>query len=142
MIRIQVRERAKDTCEYYQLHQNDSPVGRAARRNLSSEDSSSQSASASQQKKLSEADIITANEEELMAPISIPAHFDGERILLDEPIELERDARLVVTVLPRDNERDSWLGISASRLQEAYDGASDEYALDSIKELNPQYAGR
>ena len=43
-------------------------------------------------------------------PISIPAHFDGERILLDEPVELERNARLIVTVLPySETERDAWL---------------------------------
>src|SRR5436190_1884480 len=36
-------------------------------------------------------------------PISIPAHFDGERILLDEPVELERNARLIVTVLPNSD---------------------------------------
>jgi hypothetical protein len=41
-------------------------------------------------------------------PISVLAHFDGERILLDEPIELEHNARLVVTVLPvADPSRDS-----------------------------------
>ena len=77
-----------------------------------------------------------------MDPVSIPAHFDGERILLDEPVELERDARLIVTVLPKDDERDSWLRLSATRLKDAYDGERDEYGLDSIKELNPKYEGR
>lgn len=75
--------------------------------------------------------------------VSIPAHFDGERILLDEPVELEPDARLIVTILPRDDaERDSWLRVSATRLADAYDGEGDEYALNSIKELNPDYEGR
>ena len=74
--------------------------------------------------------------------ISIPAHFDGERILLDEPVELQRNARLVVTVLPdEDNEHDSWLRISAAHLNAAYhDG--DDYPLDSIKEINPAHEGR
>src|SRR5882762_6162248 len=49
-------------------------------------------------------------------PISIPAHFDGERILLDEPVELKRDARLIVTVLPNDEEREPWLRLSATHL--------------------------
>lgn len=74
-----------------------------------------------------------------MDPVSIPAHFDGERILLDEPVELEPDAQLIVTVLPKDDERDSWLRLSAARLKDAYDGERDEYGLDSIKELNPEY---
>jgi hypothetical protein len=35
-----------------------------------------------------------------MDPISIPAHFDGQKIVLDEPRDLEVDAKLLVTVLP------------------------------------------
>lgn len=76
-------------------------------------------------------------------PISIPAHFDGERILLDEPVELERNARLVVTVLPDgDPDRDAWLRVSLNQLNAAYDGDADDYPLDSIKEMNPHYEGR
>jgi len=76
-------------------------------------------------------------------PISIPAHFDGERILLDEPVELERNARLVVTVLPDDDlDRDAWLRLSVNQLNAAYDGDGDDYPLDSIKEMNPHYEGR
>ena len=75
--------------------------------------------------------------------ISIPAHFDGERILLDEPVELERNARLLVTVLPNDNdERESWLRLSASQLNAAYDGDGDDYSFDLVKEMNPDYEGR
>ncbi len=77
-------------------------------------------------------------------PTSIPAHFDGERILLDEPVELERNARLLVTVLPNgasDSERDAWLGFSAAQLDRAY-GDQDEYSLTAIKEMNPEYEGR
>ena len=76
-------------------------------------------------------------------PISISAHFDGEQILLDEPVELERNARLIVTVLPKDNdERESWLRLSAAQLNAAYDGAGDDYSLDLVKEVNPDYEGR
>jgi hypothetical protein len=75
-------------------------------------------------------------------PVSVPAHFDGERILLDEPIELERNARLVVTVLPAaDPERDSWARLSSAPLNAAYNGEGDNYPLDSIKEHNPDYEG-
>ena len=76
-------------------------------------------------------------------PISISAHFDGEQILLDEPVELERNARLIVTVLPKDNdERESWLRLTAAQLNAAYDGAGDDYSLDLVKEVNPDYEGR
>lgn len=76
-------------------------------------------------------------------PISIPAHFDGEHILLDEPVELERNARLIVTVLPNgDADRDAWLSLSATQLNAAYDGDCDDYPLQSVKEMNPDYEGR
>jgi hypothetical protein len=76
-------------------------------------------------------------------PISIAAHFDGERILLDEPVELEPNARLVVTVLADgDPDRDAWLRLSVNQLNAAYDGDGDDYPLDSIKEMNPHYEGR
>ena len=78
-----------------------------------------------------------------MDTISIPAHFDGERILLDEPVELERNTRLIVTILPnQDTERESWLGLSGRRLEDAYSEDEEEYSLDLIKEANPEYEGR
>jgi hypothetical protein len=78
-----------------------------------------------------------------MDTISIPAHFDGERILLDEPVELKPNTRLIVTVLPNhDAERESWLHLSSQRLEDAYGENEEEYSLDLIKEANPEYAGR
>jgi len=75
-------------------------------------------------------------------PISVLAHFDGERILLDEPIELERNARLVVTLLPAaDPARDSWEALSSAQLNATYNGEGDDYPLESIKEHNPNYEG-
>jgi hypothetical protein len=78
-----------------------------------------------------------------MDTISIPAHFDGERILLDEPVELEPNTRLIVTVLPNhDAERELWLGLSEKRLEDAYGEDEEEYSLGLIKEANPEYEGR
>lgn len=78
-----------------------------------------------------------------MNTISIPAHFDGERILLDEPFELEANTKLVVTVLPKsDAERDSWLEFSKERLEDAYGENEPEYSLGLIKEANPEYEAR
>jgi hypothetical protein len=65
-----------------------------------------------------------------MDTISIPAHFDGERILLDEPVELEPNTKLIVTVLPKDDaERESWLRLSRKRLEGAYHENEEEYPL-------------
>lgn len=78
-----------------------------------------------------------------MDTTSIPAHFDGERILLDEPIELEPDTKLIVTILPKhDAERESWLLLSGKGLEGAYAEEEEEYSLSSIKEANPEYEGR
>jgi hypothetical protein len=78
-----------------------------------------------------------------MDAVSIPAHFDGQQILLDEPCELEPNARLIVTVLPNhDSEREAWLRLSADRLSRAYGNNEEEYSLDLIKDPNPDYEGR
>lgn len=78
-----------------------------------------------------------------MDTISIPAHFDGERILLDEPVELEPNTRLIVTVLPKhDAEHESWLRLSEKKLGEAYGEGEEEYSLDSISEANPEYEAK
>ena len=78
-----------------------------------------------------------------MNPISIPAHFDGRQIQLDEPCELEPNARLIVTVLPNhDSERESWLSLSAERLQQAYGDNEEEYSLELLSDPNPDYEGR
>ena len=75
-----------------------------------------------------------------MSNVSIPAHFDGERILLDEPIELKPNTKLIVTVLgENDAEHDSWLRLSGLGLEDAYGTDEEEYSLDSIREANPEY---
>jgi len=78
-----------------------------------------------------------------METISVSAHFDGERILLDEPIQLEPDTKLIVTILPKHNgEHEAWLALSGGRLADAYGPEEEGYPLDSIKEANPEYEGR
>ena len=78
-----------------------------------------------------------------MDSVSIPAHFDGQQILLDEPCELEPNTRLIVTVLPNhDSERESWLRLSADGLRQAYGDNEEDYSIDLIKDPNPDYEGR
>ena len=78
-----------------------------------------------------------------MDPISIAAHFDGEQILLDEPCELEPNAKLIVTVLPNhDSEHESWTRLSGDGLQQADGNSEEEYSLDLIKDPNPDYEAR
>ena len=76
-----------------------------------------------------------------MSIIALPAHFDGKRICLDEPFDLRKDTKLIVTVLPTsetqetDNEHEDWLFLSDQRLENAYGENEPEYSLDLIKEV-------
>ena len=73
---------------------------------------------------------------------TIAAHFDGKQILLDEAVELEPNTKLLVTVLPKDAEREAWLNWSAKRLQDAYADDEEDYSVELIKEADPGYEPR
>jgi hypothetical protein len=80
-----------------------------------------------------------------MDTVTLRAHFDGEQICLDEPFELEKGTPLIITVLPKeqpDDEHETWLLLSAKRLETAYDQNEIDYSLHLIKERNPDYEGR
>jgi hypothetical protein len=74
-----------------------------------------------------------------MNTINLRAHYDGEKILLDEPFNLEPDTKLIVTVLPKhtDEEREEWILLSKKGLENAYGKDEPEYSMDLIKEANP-----
>lgn len=78
-----------------------------------------------------------------MATVSLRAHFDGKQILLDEPFQLEPNARLVVTVLSDvDDEREDWGRLALQNLERAYGPDEPGYPLELIKQANPEYDGR
>ncbi len=78
-----------------------------------------------------------------MQIVNLQAHFDGERILLDEPYDLEPNTKLVVSVIEvEDAEREDWIRLSLANLERAYGEDEPEYSLDLIKEANPKYEGR
>jgi hypothetical protein len=78
-----------------------------------------------------------------MNTMSVSAHFDGKHILLDQELDLEPDTKLIVTILPTDDEeRNAWMNLSGKKLENAYDLNEMEYSLDFIKEANPEYEGR
>ena len=71
-----------------------------------------------------------------MPMIAVPAHFDGERICLDEPFDLEPNAKLIVTILPgreSDSEYAAWSRLSGQRLKDAYGENEPEYAAELLK---------
>lgn len=87
-----------------------------------------------------------------MKAVILRAHFDGRKIVLDEPIKLKPNTKLMVTVLPEiesdkkkdklKEERDAWLQISMKGLENVYRKDEIEYSMDLIKEPNPDYEGR
>jgi hypothetical protein len=80
-----------------------------------------------------------------MPIIALLAHFDGERICLDEPYKLEPNTKLIVTILTNQesiSEHKNWLILSRQRLEKAYGENEPEYSADLLKEVNPDYEAR
>lgn len=78
-----------------------------------------------------------------MKAITLPAHFDGEHIRLDEPYALEPDTKLLVTVLPKHppkTEQEIWWAVAAHGLAAAYGPDEPDYSAELLKERNPGYA--
>ena len=75
-----------------------------------------------------------------METISVTTHFNGEQIKLDEPLGLEPNTKLIVTVLPsQDDEHSSWQHLSVRGLANAYAEDEEEYTLADVKVANPAY---
>jgi hypothetical protein len=70
-----------------------------------------------------------------MPLMSIPAHYDGVRVCLDEEISLRPNVRLIVTVLEdADSEREDFLRLACSKLAAAYDDDEVEYSTSDIRQ--------
>lgn len=70
-----------------------------------------------------------------MPALTLKAHFDGERIQLDEPFDLPLNASLMVTVLAPviGTEIAQWAQASAGGLARAYGDDEPEYAITDVK---------
>jgi hypothetical protein len=74
--------------------------------------------------------------------ITLPAHFDGNTIILDAPFELQPEEKLLVTILKSESEPDErkdWIDSSLSQLNKTYSDDEPEYTLSMVKEPNPEY---
>ena len=70
-----------------------------------------------------------------MPTIALQAHYDGQRIVLDEPYDLPVNASLMVTLLPASSEADSEeVGLRAAASSGTFaflaDPAEDIYTAD------------
>ena len=67
-----------------------------------------------------------------MKPVALKAHFDGEHICLDEPYQLEPEAKLLVVVFPAEEtieeERAAWFELSQRSLARAYGDDEPDYS--------------
>lgn len=69
-----------------------------------------------------------------MPTIALKAHFDGDRIVLDEPFDLPPHSPLIITLLPgADTERADWEALAVESLARAYGSDEPEYSLNDIK---------
>jgi len=70
-----------------------------------------------------------------MPAVTLKAHYDGERILLDEPFEIPTNAPLMVTVLsPTAAEgADDWLFAARDGLSKAYGDSEPTYTSSDVR---------
>lgn len=67
-----------------------------------------------------------------MPTVALQAHYDGERIILDEPFHLPTHTPLIVTVLPEGDSEESWLKATSKNDAFAFlsDPAEDIYSVE------------
>jgi len=71
-----------------------------------------------------------------MQTVTLTAHFDGDRIQLDEPFDMPSDARLLVTILPAaaaESERAEWYALSKAGLARAYSDDEPDYPASLVR---------
>jgi hypothetical protein len=79
--------------------------------------------------------VFHLNPEVTMPAISLRAHFDGQRIQLDEPYELATGVPLLVTVLSTTAtgpDLNDWAGFAANGLARAYGEHEPEYSSADV----------
>jgi len=72
-----------------------------------------------------------------MPILTLKAHYDGDRIVLDEPFDLPPGAPLMVTIIPaqsdQSGEHAGWRDLSAHNLARAYSDSEPDYTVADVK---------
>ncbi len=71
-----------------------------------------------------------------MPVITLKAHYDGNRIILDEPFEIPPNSSLMVTVLPDSKAAvgDDWTLTARKALSSAYGPDEPEYGPEDLRQ--------
>ncbi|MEW6350510.1 MAG: hypothetical protein AB1646_15710 [Thermodesulfobacteriota bacterium] len=71
-----------------------------------------------------------------MPAVTLKAHFDGERIVLDEPFEIPPNSPLMVTVLPSFEAvaEEDWILAARKALSGAYGPDEPEYSTEDLRQ--------
>jgi hypothetical protein len=70
-----------------------------------------------------------------MPAVTLKAHYDGERIILDEPFEIPPNSPLMVTVLPATEAvvLEDWIFTARKALSGAYGTDEPEYGTEDLR---------
>ncbi len=66
---------------------------------------------------------------------TLKAHYDGERIVLDEPFEIPPNSPLMVTVLPQTEAAvdEDWIQVARKALSSAYGTDEPDYGIEDLR---------
>jgi hypothetical protein len=69
-----------------------------------------------------------------MPAVTLKAHFNGKRIVLDEPFDLPPNSALMVIVMPKDEstEDTQWHSLAANALSKAYGEDEPDYSATDV----------
>lgn len=70
-----------------------------------------------------------------MPAVTLKAHYDGERIVLDEPFEIPPNSPLMVTVLPPTEPvvHEDWFLAFQKGLSAAYGSDEPDYGIEDLR---------
>jgi hypothetical protein len=70
-----------------------------------------------------------------MPSITLKAHYDGARIIIDEPFEIPPNSPLMVTVLPGTEAvvGEDWILAARKALAAAYGADEPEYGVEDLR---------
>jgi hypothetical protein len=70
-----------------------------------------------------------------MPAVTLKAHYDGERIILDEPFDIPRNSPLMVTVLPPTEAvvDEDWFLVARKALSASYGTDEPDYGIEDLR---------